>query len=141
MKEQQKTLAFLWLAFALPVPAMAQSDLILPQNLNDIRQLSKQADAGPCDQCGVVTNINSKQRELRQRQKTPAPGSPVMATSPIIGSGDVVRESRTPVTRSTGYVVTVRFDDGAYAFIEQDDEPTVRRRDRVQVIEGRVVLR
>ena len=79
MKVQQKTLAFLCFALALPAPALAQSELILPQNLDDIRQLSKQAEAGPCDKCGVVTHINSKQRELRHRQNTTAPGSPAMA--------------------------------------------------------------
>ncbi|MBK7422088.1 MAG: hypothetical protein IPJ48_02735 [Propionivibrio sp.] len=141
MKKRQKTPAFVWLALALPASALAQSELILPQNLDDIRQLSKQAEAGPCDKCGVVTHISSKQRELRQRQNTPAPGSPAMATTPIIGSGDVVKEAREPLTSSTSYVVTVRYDNGAYAFFEQDDEPTVRRNDRVQVIESRVVLR
>lgn len=141
MKAQQKLLAFLWLALALPALALAQSELILPQNLDDISQLSKQTEAGLCDKCGVVTHINSKQRELRHRQNTTAPGSPAMATTPIIGSGDVVKEAREPVTSLTSYVVTVRYDNGAYAFFEQDDEPTVRRNDRVQVIEGRVVLR
>jgi hypothetical protein len=141
VKQHQKTPVFLWLALALPASALAQSELILPQNLDDIRQLSKQAEAGPCDKCGVVTHISSKQRELRQRQNTPAPGSPVMATTPIIGSNDVVKEGRTPVTRSTSYVVTVRYDDGAFAFFEQDDKPTVRRGDRVRVSEGRVELR
>ena len=83
---QQKTLAFLCFAhaLALPAPALAQSELILPQNLDDIRQLSKQADAGPVDKCGVVTHINSKQRELRQRQNATAPGSPAMATTCLV---------------------------------------------------------
>ena len=54
MKEQQKTLAFLWLFLALPTSALALS-------------------------------------ELRQRQNTPPQGSPVMATTPIIGSYDVVK--------------------------------------------------
>lgn len=143
MKKRQKTPAFVWLALALALPAstLAQSELILPQNLDDISQLSKQAEAGPCDKCGVVTNISSKQRELRQRQNTPPPGSPVMATTPIIGSGDVVKEAREPVASSTSYVVIVRYDNGAYAFFEQDDKPTVRRGDRVRVSEGRVELR
>jgi hypothetical protein len=141
VKQCQKTLAFLGLALALPATALAQSELILPQNLDDISRLSKQAEAGPCEKCGFVTDISSRQHELRQRQYTSAPGSPVMATSPIIGSGDVVKEAREPVTSSTSYVVTVRYDSGAFAFFEQDDKPTVRRNDRVQVIEGRVVLR
>ena len=117
------------------------SELILPQNLDDIRQLSKQVETGPCDKCVVVTHINSKQRELRHRQNTPAPGSPVMATTPIIGSIDVVKEARTPVTRSTSYVVTVRYDDEDYAFFEPDDQPIVRRGDKIRVDDGRVELR
>ena len=141
MKKHRKTPAFLWFALALPATVMAQRELILPQNLDDIRQLSKQAEAGPCDKCGVVTDISSKQRELRHRQNTPLPGSPVMATTPVIGSGDVVKEAREPLTSSTSYVVTVRYDNGAYAFFEQDDQPTVRRNGSVQVSEGRVVLR
>lgn len=127
MKKHRKTPAF---KDGLPLPCRAAvhgaTQTGMPQNLDDIRQLSKQAEAGPCDKCGVVTDISSKQRELRHRQNTPLPGSPVVATTPVIGSGDVVRkEAREPFSRSTSYVVTVRYDNGAYAFFEQDDQPTV----------------
>ena len=37
--------------------------------------------------------------------------------------------------------MTVRYDDGSYAFFEQDDEPNFAKGDRVDVIDGRVERR
>jgi hypothetical protein len=38
----------------------------------------------------------------------------------------------------TTYVITVRYEDGSFAFIEQSDQPVVSKGDRVRVVEGRV---
>ena len=133
------------LAFALPLLGHAQSKLILPQSQDDIRRLNTQAEAsGPCTQCGVVTDLSSAQRERGKSRSPEAP--PVsgvgnnVATSPIIGK-KAVKDARNASKPITYYKMTVRYDDGSYAFFEQDDEPDVRKGDRVDVIDGRVERR
>ena len=133
------------LAIALPLLSHAQSKLILPQSQDDIRRLNTQAEAsGPCTQCGVVTDLSSAQRERGKSRSPEAP--PVsgvgnnVATSPIIGK-KAVKDARNASKPITYYKMTVRYDDGSYAFFEQDDEPDVRKGDRVDVIDGRVVRR
>ena len=64
-----------------------------------------------------------------------------LTTTPIIGSGSSVRDARKAGAPLVSYVLTVRYDDGSYAFFEQADEPVLRKGDRVQVIDGRVELR
>ena len=136
-----KTLAFM--AFAWPLCAQAQSKLTLPQSQDDIRRLSEATQAGLCVKCGVVTDVRSATRE---RGPAPAPDAPPVsgigsnvATTPIIGKG--VKDSRNATKPTTFYKMTVRFDDGTYAFFEQDDEPAVRKGERVDVIDGRVERR
>ena len=138
-----KTLACL--AVALPLGALAQSKLILPQSQDDIRRLNEPAKtAGPCVKCGVVTDVRSATRERGQARAPEAP--PVsgignnVATTPIIGK-KAVKAARNANQPITFYKLTVRYDDGTYAFFEQDDQPSVRKGDRVDVIDGRVVLR
>lgn len=138
-----KTLACL--ALALPLFATAQSKLILPQNQDDIRRLTEPAAAaGPCAKCGVVTDLRSAQRERGNSRSPEAP--PVsgvgnnVATTPIIGK-KAVKNARNANQPITFYKLTVRYDDGSYAFFEQDDEPTVGKGDRVDVIDGRVERR
>ena len=138
-----KTLA--GLALAWPLLAPAQSKLILPQNQEDIRRLTEQTEAtGPCVKCGVVTDLRSAQRE-RGNSRTPEapPVSGIgnnVATTPIIGK-KAVKAARNANQPITFYKLTVRYDDGTYAFFEQDDEPTVGKGDRVDVIDGRVERR
>jgi len=137
-----KTLACLTLA--LPLLANAQSKLILPQNQDDIRRLTERADAGPCVKCGVITDVRSATRERSPGRAPEAP--PVsgignnVATTPIIGKAAVknARNANKPISY---YKMTVRYDDGTYAFFEQDDEPAVKKGDRVEVIDGRVERR
>ena len=138
-----KTLACL--AVALPLCVEAQSKLILPQNQDDIRRLTEPAMAtGPCAKCGVVTDLRSAQRERGNSRSPEAP--PVsgvgnnVATTPIIGK-KAVKNARNANQPITFYKLTVRYDDGTYAFFEQDDQPSVRKGDRVDVIDGRVELR
>ena len=138
-----KTLACLILAW--PLLANAQSKLILPQNQDDIRRLTERADAGPCvNKCGVVTDVRSATRERSQGRAPEAP--PVsgignnVATTPIIGKA-AVKDARNANKPITFYKMTVRYDDGTYAFFEQDDEPAVNKGDRVEVIDGRVERR
>ena len=137
-----KTLACL--AFALPLLTHAQSKLILPQSQDDIRRLSEAAPAGPCVKCGVVTDVRSATREpSRSRTPEAPPVSGIgnnVATTPIIGK-KAVKNARNASKPITYYKMTVRYDDGSYAFFEQDDEPTVGKGDRVDVIDGRVERR
>lgn len=137
-----KTLA--GLAFALPLLATAQSQLILPRNQDDIRRLTESAPTGPCVKCGVVTDVRSATRE-QSRSRTPEapPVSGIgnnVATTPIIGK-KAVKAARNADQPITFYKLTVRYDDGTYAFFEQDDEPNFGKGDRVDVIDGRVERR
>ena len=137
-----KTLA--GLAFALPLLATAQSQLILPRNQDDIRRLTEAAPAGPCVKCGVVTDVRSATRE-QSRSRTPEapPVSGIgnnVATTPIIGK-KAVKAARNADQPITFYKLTVRYDDGTFAFFEQDDEPNFSKGDRVDVIDGRVERR
>ena len=142
MTRLRKSLACL--ALAWPLLAPAQSKLILPQNQDDIRRLSEAAPAGPCVKCGVVTDLRSATRERSRNQSPEAP--PVsgignnVATTPIIGK-KAVKDARNANQPVTFYKLTVRYDDGTYAFFEQDDEPNFGKGDRVDVIDGRVERR
>lgn len=144
MKNNQTILASLLFALLLPM-ASAQSKLILPSSQDDISKLMEQADAGPCEKCGVITDIHSERRQIRDRdtmQPVPASGiSSGIATTPIVGSGTTVKDARNANKPETFYKMTVRYDDGTYAFFEQDDQPNVRKGDKVEVIDGRVELR
>jgi hypothetical protein len=137
-----KTLA--GLAFALPLLATAQSQLILPRNQDDIRRLTESAPASPCVKCGVVTDVRSATREpSRSRTPEAPPVSGIgnnVATTPIIGK-KAVKAARNADQPITFYKLTVRYDDGTYAFFEQDDEPNFGKGDRVDVIDGRVERR
>jgi len=133
------------LALAIPTICLAQSKLILPQSQEDIRQLTKKEDAGPCVKCGVVTNVRSETRERTQSRPLTPPQSGVtgneIATTPIIGSGSTVKDARQAMKPLTYYKVTVRYDDGKYAVFEQDDEPEMKKGDKVEAVDGRLELR
>ena len=134
----------LCLALALPLLTLAQSKLILPQNQDDIRRLTERADAA-CVKCGVVTDVRSASRQPSQNRATAAPPASGIAndvaTTPIIGSGSAVKDARQAKKPITFYKLTVRYDDGTYAFFEQDEQPTIRKGDPVEIIDGRVELR
>lgn len=136
-----KTVVCLLLALALPAFALAQSKLILPHSQEDLRKLMQKDDAGPCEKCGIVTDVRTETRQ----PGSPTTGLPAesgiggnVATSPILGSGSVVKDAKNAQKPTTYYKMTVRFDDGTYAFFEQDDAPAMRKGDKVKLIEGRV---
>ncbi|MQM32605.1 MAG: hypothetical protein CRU78_19770 [Candidatus Accumulibacter phosphatis] len=64
-----------------------------------------------------------------------------MVTTPVLASGTTVKDARQAAAPVLIYVLTVRYEDGSFAFLEQSDEPTVHKGDRVRVVEGRVELR
>ena len=137
-----RPLACLLLALALPAFALAQSQLILPQSQDDVRKLMQTDDAGPCDKCGVVTDVRAEARPPKSRASARPADSGIggnLTTTPIFGSGSVVRDARKANKSTTYYKMTVRFDDGTYAFFEEDDEPNVHKGDRVKIVDGQVV--
>ena len=145
MKKNWKPLACLLLALTLPEIALAQSNLILPQSQDDIRQLTKSENTDPCMKCGIVTNVRSESRDRKPYQisTTPSPsavGSNI-APTPIIGSGNAVQNAREAAKPTTYYKVTVRYDDGKYAIFEQDEEPELKKGDMVEAVDGRLQLR
>jgi hypothetical protein len=145
VKNNPTILASLMFALLLPAMACAQGKLILPSSQDDISKLMERADTGPCEKCGVITDIHSERRQVRNRdtmQPVPASGiSSGITTTPIVGSGTAVKDARNANKPDTFYKMTVRYDDGTYAFFEQDDQPAVRKGDKVEVIDGRVELR
>ena len=137
-----KPLACWLLALALPALAPAQGNLILPRSQDEFRKLMQPDNAGPCDKCGVVTNVRAENRPPESRPSAHPTDSGIggnIATTPIFGSGSVVRDARNANKPTTYYKMTVRFDDGTYAFFEDDDEPEVHQGDRVKIVDGQVV--
>ncbi|HCZ16728.1 MAG TPA: hypothetical protein DHV85_19520 [Candidatus Accumulibacter sp.] len=136
------------LVLALPRVSLAQSTLQLPSGDADYRELQQEERSGPCERCGVVFAIRTLTGEGQGRRDPAAAarrdlGAPDahMVTAPIVGTGSAVkddRKARAPVHR---YELTIRYEDGGFAFIEQSDQPAVRKGDRVRVVDGRVELR
>ena len=142
VKSIYNTLAALLFSLTLPASVLAQNTLILPHSADDIRALSKPVDTGPCPRCGVLTNVHTENRapQKNRSQESTLPGANAgnVQTTPIIGSGTVVKDSRKANSQTTFYKMTVRFDDGTYAFFEQDEQPSLNKGDKVQIIDGRV---
>ena len=139
--QRARILVAIGLAVALTPLSLAQSHLKLPSSQDDYRELIEEERSGPCERCGVVTAIRSQTHE-GPRPRSPAPAiAPSLVTTPIVGTGSTVEDARQRDAPVQIYVITVRYEDGTFAFIEQHDEPSVRKGDRVQVVEGRVELR
>ena len=132
------------LLFALAAPFVARAELKLPQSQDDFRELTQSEAKGQCAQCGVVTDVRSASRQSDERPSPTAqtPDSGIgddIATTPIVGrAAKEARQARQP---ATFYKLTVRYDNGTYAFFEQDEQPAVNKGDTVEVIDGRVVAR
>lgn len=133
-----RVLAALWLALAASPLSLAQSPLKLPSGDDDYRQLIDEQRGGACEHCGVVTAIRSQQHEGPRRPNPAPPTAPGLTTAPLIGTGTAVQDARQATAPITTYVITVRYEDGSFAFIEQSDQPMVSKGDRVRVVEGRV---
>jgi hypothetical protein len=145
VKTIQTILACLLFALMLPPAALAQSKLILPQSPDDFSKLTKSERSGPCDKCGVLTNVRSEKRSNSQRKTPPPPPasgiSSHVATTPIISTGSAVKDARNANKPLTFYKMTVRYDDGTYAFFEQDEKPALHKGDKIEIIDNRVVRR
>lgn len=134
-------------------PVAAQSKLVLPQSADDVRKYMAAPDAR-CPGCGVVSNVrrlaapgeagdSGQEAEIvTHATGDPGPGRDVQ-TATIIGTGSESRAARAERARSAPapWRITVRYDDGSYASFDQDDRPSVRKGDRIQVVAGRVERR
>lgn len=136
------------LLLALCVPAALSAELKLPQSPDDFRALTAPAESGgPCEHCGIVTDVRSASRQptpTRSQSATATPATGIgnnVATTPILGSGSTVKDARKASKPVTYYKLSVRFADGTFAFFEQDEQPTVAKGDTVEVVDGRVVPR
>jgi hypothetical protein len=130
-------IAFCLIAALVAPNTLAQSNLLLPSSTDDYRKLVKPKQTGPCTTCGVVTNVHMQQIDLEKPVLETTPGGPVLHGTPIIGTGTAVQDARKS-SRQENWKVTVRYDNGQYATFDQDDEPSIRKGDKVQVVEGRV---
>ena len=133
------------LLLALCSTVALSSELKLPQGPDDFRTLAAPQNAGPCERCGVVTDVRSASRQPTGK---PSPASMPsagignnVATTPIVGSGSTVKDARQATKPLTYYKLSVRFADGTFGFFEQDEQPAVVKGDAVEIVEGRVVAR
>ncbi len=134
----QRNPAALLILCLLSWPVLAQTSLKLPHSDDDYRALIGGASHGSCEHCGVVQGIRT-QTHTGPRVSSPAPViAPSLVSTPLLGTGSAVEDARHRNDPVVVYVITVRYDDGSFAFVEQHDEPLVRKGDRVQVVEGRV---
>ena len=125
-------------------PGLAD-ELKLPQGSDDFRALSAPQSSGPCERCGVVTDVRSASRQPSGKPSpatTPSSGiGNSVVTTPIVGSGSTVKNARQAARPVTYYKLSVRFADGTFAFFEQDELPSVVKGEAVEIIDGRVVAR
>jgi hypothetical protein len=133
------------LLLALCSTVALSTELKLPQGPDDFRALAAPERAGPCELCGVVTDVRSASRQPSGKQSpAPIPSSGVgnnVVTTPIVGSGSTVKDARKAARPVTYYKLSVRFADGTFAFFEQDEQPEVVKGDTVEIVDGRVVRR
>ena len=135
------------LAMAGAVGASADTSLKLPESYKDMEKGMQTPDDGPCTNCGIVVSVRSgtpgsgtgpaRPNVAKNPTVLGGPGGPLVAV-PILGAGGEAKEYRRPQAPTSVYIVTVRYDNGAYGAIEQEVEPQVRKGDRVRVNEGRV---
>ncbi|MEF8699162.1 MAG: hypothetical protein V5B33_07500 [Candidatus Accumulibacter sp. UW20] len=131
----------LWVSLAVTPTGFAQVDLKLPSSDDDYRQLLDEQRSGPCDRCGVVTAIRT-QTHAGPRPPSRAPAvAPGLTTAPLIGTGSAVADAREANAPVTTYIISVRYEDGSFTFVEQDDPPVIVKGDRVRIFDGRVELR
>lgn len=125
----------------------AETQLKLPRDANEIRDYMTPTDSR-CPGCGIVSNVRQVQQKgaPRNQQATePATGgNPDLGgesgTATIAGTGAASKAARKEARKpaAPAWLVTVRYDDGSYAAFEQDDRPSVRKGDRIQVNAGKV---
>jgi len=125
----------------VPLVLADEIDLAIPQSPKQMEQVLD--DNAPCKGCGVVTDVRQvKDKQYAQEQ---ADDPHLVEVTRSSADGDVQvsyltdPESAEVYDPVTDWLVTVRYDDGAYDDIYQRTRPSVQQGDRVQVVAGRVV--
>lgn len=135
---------------ASPLLFAQGSALIIPRSADDMRQFMSNGDAR-CPGCGIVSNIrqvaakgmvgNSDEEAAIARTGDSGPGEDVDTVTHLSIDFQGKSASAAPAATAKRWQVTVRYDDGSYAAFEQDNAPSVRKGDRIQVVDGRVERR
>lgn len=133
------------LALSAALPAVAQTQLQLPQSHEGFVELIRESEQGVCGKCGVVLSVRTvplPQNAATQASRQASPGAAAagpgeaIATTPVIGRAarEYRKDLKTPP--AAGYVIGIRYDDGTYGTVEQNEEPSVRKGDRVRLTQG-----
>ena len=134
----------LGLAAAASSPAVnAQTNLKIPHNSDEIREFVAEPAGQPCTTCGIVVSVRT--------ETAPAGGGKTslnLASNPTLTGGPGGQLATVPIgPKREGAagpemitVITVRYDSGSYARVEQHDETPLKKGDRVRVTDGRVEL-
>jgi len=131
--------------------ALAQTGIRIPSGAQ-LREYAREPVKGPCEKCGTVVRVEQKALPADARSR-PAGGANASAAAnvasdlrddtgavPVFGGKQQrkeYRENRRDPPR-TVQVVTVRYDDGTYGFIEQPADASWRSGDRVRLV-GRML--
>jgi hypothetical protein len=127
-----------------PLLFAQESKPATPQSQQEMRAIMSGSNK-PCSGCGVVTNIRqsgalgqeSKQDGISPLYETTRSG-PVDNVRPNTLYSSDSKSHGSGKAAPIRWLVTVRYDDGSYSAFEQDDQPSVRKGDRIRVVSGRV---
>lgn len=131
----------------VPLLSAQETQLVIPRSSAEMLKLMDDHDA-LCSACGVVSNIRETLADGQggsalNRGHIDPPGdsgpSDDVGTVPILSKNK--KSGGVTLLPDQRWQVTVRYDDGAFAAFEQDDQPSVHVGDRVQVVSGRVLHR
>lgn len=116
-------------------------DLVIPQSPQEMEQLLD--DNAPCKGCGVVTDVRRVKDQDTAREDSYNPHLVEVTRTADDGKVEInyLTDSDTEelYDPASVWLVTVRYDDGAYDDIYQKTQPSVQEGDRVQVVSGRIV--
>ena len=136
-------LALALVIFTSSPDAFAQSNLKIPRGSAEYKELLKEDDGKPCTTCGVVVSLRTKTQPSSSEKGTPnEPMNPGLDAGP---SGDLstapigIKGAAKPPKPGVIYVISVKYDNGAYGHIEQSKEPKLKKGERVRVTDGQVV--
>ncbi|HQR51036.1 MAG TPA: hypothetical protein PKW44_05310 [Methylophilaceae bacterium] len=119
-----------------PLLSAEGNELIIPETPEQMEQTM--GDDDPCDNCGVVTDVRHRNREVGPDPSLEKPGTLTIAE---VTPDGVALEHIATHEESTGpWLVTVRYGD-EFIVHEQNMRPAVEIGDRVQLVEGKIVPR
>jgi len=123
------------------VAATAQSNLKIPQSPEEYKELMREKDGKPCTTCGVVVSLRTRSIAVNSKNSpSVAPLNPGTDAGPgvDIATVPIGKGSVKPIKPEIIHVISVKYDNGSYGFVEQENEPTLKMGQRVRVTDGRV---